>query len=101
MKELIAENGEHARDPEVISRQLFALGETFDFSLRYGDLMLDMLFTGGTLDGGGAFLEPDAELSPISVFATEEKPEAIKKMTEAIALLLRRYRYEKKGKEEG
>ena len=93
LKDFIAENGEAAREPEALSKQLFALGDSFDLSQRYGELLLDILFVGGMLDGGGAFMEPDADLCPVSIFATEDKAESIKKTTEAIALLLRRYRY--------
>lgn len=47
----------------------------------------------GFLDGGGGYTDPTAALSPISVFATEEKADAMKRTTEVIALLLRRFRY--------
>jgi len=88
-------------DFDSFATKLVQAGSTLEF-LKYADALFEIILVGGLLQPGGSFIDDGAPTSPFTVFNAKEPAEVddIKKYTEVLNKLIRRYKYLQKPLEE-
>eukprot|EP00128_Syssomonas_multiformis_P000772 Colp12_sorted_trinity150504_noHs@31192 len=93
-RDFILEGFEEAGDNvDAIYKFLDTAGGKVDYH-RYGEILMDLLFSGGILAPGGAIqLDDEGKRSPFCIMLAKDDGDDLKKHIDIIHKLLRRYKY--------